>query len=130
MAGYTKWREFCNGVFEAVGLDEFIRSTTFTTWDDISDYISATKVDKLREIYRCHKTLTVSVILGDLNSNSFSDVTDVDLFAAALGEESVPGSSLGPTFTCLIALEFRNKKFGDRFYYETSHRRTRFGRSQ
>ena len=52
ISGYTKWREFCNGVFEAVGLDEFIRSTTFTTWDDIKDYISATKVDKLSEIYR------------------------------------------------------------------------------
>jgi peroxidase len=42
----------------------------------------------------------------------------MDLFTAAISEKHLPGSKLGPTFTCILALQFRALKYGDRFFYE------------
>jgi peroxidase len=48
---------------------------------------------------------------------------DMDLFTAAISEKHLPGSKLGPTFSCILALQFRALKYGDRFFYEgnTAH---------
>ena len=44
----------------------------------------------------------------------------MDLFAAAMSETPLEfeGSSLGPTFTCLITQQMKELKDGDRFYYK------------
>ena len=41
-------------------------------------------------------------------------------------ETHVRGGIVGPTFACIIALDFHNKKFGDRFYFETKDKKIRF----
>ena len=50
----------------------------------------------------------------------FSHVDDVDLFNAAISEFALPGAVLGPTFACIMARQFKNLKFGDRFWFENN----------
>ena len=42
----------------------------------------------------------------------------MDLFAAGMAETPVSDGQLGPTFTCLLGLQFKEIKLGDRFYYQ------------
>lgn len=48
----------------------------------------------------------------------FRHPNDIDLFAGALSERPAPGALVGPTFRCIIGLQFRMFKIGDRFFYE------------
>ena len=45
-------------------------------------------------------------------------VHDLDLFSAGLAEYPLPGAAVGPTFTCIIGIQFYNLKYGDRFWFE------------
>lgn len=49
---------------------------------------------------------------------AYEDVENVDLFSGGISEIALPGAAVGPTFGHIIALQFRNMKFGDRFYFE------------
>ena len=60
----------------------------------------------------------------------FSHVDDIDLYPGAMTETHLPGSFLGPTFTCLMAEQFRDLKEGDRFWYETPKKGIRFTRGK
>ncbi|OQR66314.1 hypothetical protein BIW11_05001, partial [Tropilaelaps mercedesae] len=48
----------------------------------------------------------------------YQTVDDVDLFVGGLAETPLEGAVIGPTFACLLALQFQISKYGDRFYYE------------
>ncbi|CAF0706986.1 unnamed protein product [Brachionus calyciflorus] len=48
----------------------------------------------------------------------YSHPDDVDLFTGGTSEIPVDGGVVGETFACLLALQFKELKFGDRFYYE------------
>jgi hypothetical protein len=53
----------------------------------------------------------------------YKRVDDIDLYPAAIAENPVDSDALlGPTFSCLIGLQFHNLKYGDRFFF--SHRNT------
>ncbi|KAK3096155.1 hypothetical protein FSP39_023817 [Pinctada imbricata] len=55
---------------------------------------------------------------------------DVDLFTGGLSERTLPGSAIGPTFSCIIARQFHNLKVGDRFWYENPLLMTGFTEGQ
>ncbi|XP_076113904.1 peroxidase-like protein [Mytilus galloprovincialis] len=55
---------------------------------------------------------------------------DIDLFPGGLSETPHKGSLVGPTFGCLIGLQFLMYKTGDRFYYENKFPQTGFTSEQ
>lgn len=48
----------------------------------------------------------------------YKSVDDIDLYVGGLAEKHLPGSMLGPVFSCLIADQFARLKEGDRYFYE------------
>ncbi|XP_021374446.1 myeloperoxidase-like [Mizuhopecten yessoensis] len=49
---------------------------------------------------------------------AYTDVDDIDLFVGAMSETPVSDGHIGSTFACLIGLQFRALKRGDRFWFE------------
>ena len=50
----------------------------------------------------------------------YNDPNDIDLYPGGLTETALPGGLLGPTFTYIIAEQFRFLKDGDRFFFTHS----------
>ncbi|XP_023290618.1 uncharacterized protein LOC105700025 isoform X2 [Orussus abietinus] len=82
-------------------------------------------------IWREHCGLGRPTSFSDLNgeldpdaleaiSKIYNNVDDVDLYTGALAEIVKSDGIIGPTFTCLIADQFRRLQSGDRYWYETS----------
>jgi peroxidase len=46
-------------------------------------------------------------------------VDDVDLFTVMLAEFPEEGALVGPTLSCLLGMQYRDLKIGDRFWYES-----------
>ncbi|XP_071181819.1 salivary peroxidase/catechol oxidase-like isoform X2 [Mytilus edulis] len=92
LPGYNRFRQFC-GRFPAV----FWTNTPGGFIDH-----EAVIVEKLKAVYGAN-----------------SDVDDVDLYVGALSERpESPDTVVGPTFRCLIAVQFLYYKYADRFFYE------------
>ncbi len=49
--------------------------------------------------------------------HSYQSVDDVDMYVAGNMEEPVVGSILGPTFHCLVRIQFEMLRKADRFFY-------------
>lgn len=65
-----------------------------------------------------------------LRSLIFSHVDDIDLFVGGLAEHPVDGGVVGPTFACILLDQFLRLKVGDRYWYETNDKDTRFKKSK
>ncbi|XP_077991438.1 peroxidasin homolog [Glandiceps talaboti] len=69
---------------------------------------------------------TFNNLAGDISNKAvidklydlYGDPANIDLYLGALVEDPVPGSLLGPTFTCLLVHQFRRTRLGDRFWFE------------
>ncbi|RWS25731.1 peroxidasin-like protein [Leptotrombidium deliense] len=60
----------------------------------------------------------------------YENVDDIDLFTGGIAEKPVHGGSVGPTFACVLGLQFQKLKKCDRFWFETSDPFVRFTESQ
>ncbi|XP_037085353.1 peroxidase-like protein, partial [Pollicipes pollicipes] len=67
-------------------------------WGDLHRLMHSSVIDKLRAVY--------------------DHPGDVDLFIGGVAERRAPGAQVGPTFQCLIAQQFFDLRFGDRFFYD------------
>lgn len=66
------------------------------TWDDLSREVTPEIINRLKQTYET--------------------VDDIDLFPGGLAETSLHGGLVGPTFACIIAMQFRQLRKCDRFW--------------
>lgn len=49
---------------------------------------------------------------------NYETVEDIDLFSGGISELPLIDGIVGPTFACIMGVQFNHLKFGDRFYFE------------
>ncbi|KAK3867852.1 hypothetical protein Pcinc_026722, partial [Petrolisthes cinctipes] len=59
-------------------------------------------------------------------SKIYKSVADIDLWSAGVSERPLPGSLLGPTFSCVIATQMQKLRWGDRYWYELPNQPSSF----
>ncbi|ODN04056.1 Peroxidasin [Orchesella cincta] len=71
---------------------------------------------EVKDYFDLNATMAADVI--DSLRTLYSKVQDIDLFSGALAEYPQEGAVVGPTFGCLLGIQFQKLKNGDRFWYE------------
>lgn len=93
--------------------------------------------------YKLFKCANCPITPGQLKLKCLSDVRnfclnicrpgnvdEIDLYVGGISEFPVNDGILGPTFTCIVANQFRNLKLGDRFWYENLDHPGAFSRGE
>lgn len=80
------------------------------TWEDLSREIPPEVITRFKRIY--------------------PTVDDIDLFPGGMSERPLQGGLVGPTFACIIGIQFRQLRKCDRFWYETEDPNLRFTEAQ
>ncbi|XP_058790188.1 uncharacterized protein LOC131663675 [Phymastichus coffea] len=81
-----------------------------TSFEDLSREMAPEVITRLRRVY--------------------AHVDDIDLFPGGMSERPLQGGLVGPTFACIIAIQFRQARKCDRFWYETDDPNIRFSEQQ
>ncbi|KFM76656.1 Peroxidasin, partial [Stegodyphus mimosarum] len=63
---------------------------------------------------------------AQLLRRNYRHVDDIDLWTGILSEIPKEGAVVGPTAACIIGLQFKKLKYGDRFYFEHRNERSSF----
>jgi peroxidase len=79
-------------------------------WQDLARFIPSQQLNVLRSLYR--------------------DFRDIDLYTGGLSEKKFPDASVGPTFACILGIQYYHIKFGDRYFYSHNHQAGSFSVAQ
>ncbi|VIO94957.1 Uncharacterized protein BM_BM8113 [Brugia malayi] len=91
---------------------EYCNGSKIQSFDDLmDDLIDGTEM--IKELSKLYKT-----------------VDDMDLFLLGLIEKPLNDAIVGPTFSCIISLQFQKTKTGDRYWYENNFEEIRFSDEQ
>ncbi|XP_055548118.1 uncharacterized protein LOC129731820 [Wyeomyia smithii] len=79
-------------------------------WEDLSREMPPEVISRLKRMY--------------------SSVDDIDLFPGGMSERPLQGGLVGPTFACIIAIQFRQLRKCDRYWYENDDPVVKFTEAQ
>ncbi|VDN04293.1 unnamed protein product [Thelazia callipaeda] len=91
------------------------------------EYCTGSKVESFSDLV---DDLVEGVELVKDLENEYKSVHDVDLFLLGLAEKPINGALLGPTFSCILSLQFQKIKIGDRYWYENDLAHSAFTEEQ
>ncbi|XP_067657667.1 peroxidase-like [Haliotis asinina] len=100
LPSYNAWREWCRLP---------VARSFSKGWDGLAD-LPQDAIDKLRDVYE--------------------HPDDIDLFAGGISENPIKGGLVGPTFSCILAHQFKALRHGDRFFYDRPDEITGFTKDQ
>jgi len=72
------------------------------------------------------ESVSDSIIYSSLLRANLRHPWDIDLWSGGVAEHPLPGSMVGPTFACIIAMQMNLLKRGDRFWYELPNQPSSF----
>ncbi|XP_022695720.1 peroxidase-like isoform X1 [Varroa jacobsoni] len=98
---YNQWRQLCG--LRPYGSFEAMKAACSNRYGDL--------INKLKHLYN-------------------NEIDDLDFGVGAILEPVFPGSTFGPTVTCLFGHQFNRLKFGDRFWFENPKVPTAFTKGQ
>ncbi|XP_065318463.1 peroxidasin-like isoform X2 [Gordionus sp. m RMFG-2023] len=87
-----------HGLQSYVNFRKLCQLSTPRTFDDLINIIPNNSIDAFKLLYK--------------------STLDLDLFPVGLAEFPLKGSLLGPTFTCLLAKQFKALRSGDSYWFE------------
>ncbi|CAK9293337.1 unnamed protein product [Gordionus sp. m RMFG-2023] len=90
-----------NGIAPYNDWREYCGMDRLDSWDDAYDYFYPEAVSNMSYVY--------------------GDVDDIDLWIGGISEMPMEGALIGPTFSCIVGIQFRKLRFGDRFWFENEY---------
>ena len=103
--GYNAYREYC-------------KIPKATNFEDFGDTINYDGIQFLKKNYGLVEQNTLS---SSFELLIFSHPDDVDLFVGLNLEDTLPGALIGPVSACLLSLQFKALRDGDRLFYSHEH---------
>jgi hypothetical protein len=110
-------RDFLFGPPGAGGLDLAALSIQRGRDHGLADYNTVRAAYGLPPV-RSFAQITADPALQAKLASLYGDVNALDLWVAGLAEDHLPGSSVGVTFSRIIARQFERMRDGDRYWYE------------
>ncbi|XP_071514131.1 uncharacterized protein [Panulirus ornatus] len=89
-----------------------------------NEYRALCNLTKARTFDDLHREIATPVI--ERLKRTYVHVDDIDLFTGGLVETPLHGGLVGPTFGCILGIQFRNLRMCDRFWYENADPLIRF----
>lgn len=91
-------RQRDHGIPSYIHYLKYCHGVDIQCWEDLVQFIDPADIEKLRKHYKY--------------------VEDVELYVGGHYERKISDILVGPTFATIIAIQFHNTKYGDRFFYE------------
>ncbi|KAI8436026.1 hypothetical protein MSG28_004155 [Choristoneura fumiferana] len=111
-------------------VDELMRGLASTPMETLDQFITGEVTNHLFEDRRIPFSGVDLIALNIQRARDHGVPDDIDLFPGGMSERPLQGGLVGPTFACIIAIQFRQLRKCDRFWYENDNNAARFTEQQ